>query len=275
MLKKVVAIHDLSCVGRCSLSVVIPLLSVMGIQACPLPTAVLSSHPGGFQNVVCKNMTEEMNAFSGQWKENKLEFDCIYSGFLASVEQIDITKKFIKDFAGRGNLVLVDPVMGDDGEPYSLTTPELIAHMRVLVAEANIITPNYTEACFLLKKKYEGNDVNWRSLLSWLPELAALGPEKVVITGIPDGENLINLGYEKSLDCFYIVPNRRIGERYPGTGDIFASVLLGKLLGQEGLGLALHKAAAFVAEAIAVTKDLNLPVREGLAFEQVIEQVNF
>ena len=274
MLKKVVAIHDLSCVGRCSLSVVIPLLSVMGIQACPLPTAVLSSHPGGFQNVVCKNMTEEMNAFSGQWKENKLEFDCIYSGFLASVEQIDITKKFIKDFAGRGNLVLVDPVMGDDGEPYSLTTPELIAHMRVLVAEANIITPNYTEACFLLKKQYEGNDVNWRSLLSWLPELAALGPEKVVITGIPDGENLINLGYEKSLDCFYIVPNRRIGERYPGTGDIFASVLLGKLLGQEGLGLALHKAAAFVAEAIAVTKDLNLPVREGLAFEQVIEQVN-
>ena len=274
MLKKVVAIHDLSCVGRCSLTVVIPLLSVMGVQACPLPTAVLSSHSGGFQNVVCKNLTEEIKLFSEQWEMNKLEFDCVYSGFMASVDQIGITKEVIKRFTNKESLVMVDPVMGDEGKPYSLITPELINNMRTLVAEADIITPNYTEACFLLKKEYKGNDVDWRDLLPWLPELAAMGPEKVVITGIPDGEKLVNLGYEKSTGCFYIGSNSRIGERYPGTGDIFASVLLGKLLWQEGFGVALSKAGEFVAEAIAATRELNLPVREGLAFEQVIEQVN-
>ena len=274
MLKKVVAIHDLSCVGRCSLSVVIPLLSAMGVQACPLPTAVLSSHSGGFQDVVCKNLTEEMKLFSEQWEMNKLEFDCIYSGFLASVEQIEITKEFIRKFTNEESLVLVDPVMGDEGKPYSLITSELIANMRTLIAESDIITPNYTEACFLLKREYQGSDVNWRELLPWLTELAEMGPERVVITGIPDKDKLLNLGYEKNTGSFFIASNERIGERYPGTGDIFASVLLGRLLCEEGFGTALHKAGNFVAEAIAATQELNLPVREGLAFEHVIEQVN-
>ena len=274
MLKKVVAIHDLSCVGRCSLSVVIPLLSAMGVQACPLPTAVLSSHSGGFQDVVCKNLTEEMKLFSEQWEMNKLEFDCIYSGFLVSVEQIEITKEFIRKFTNEESLVLVDPVMGDEGKPYSLITSELIANMRTLIAESDIITPNYTEACFLLKREYQGSDVNWRELLPWLTELAEMGPERVVITGIPDKDKLLNLGYEKNTGSFFIASNERIGERYPGTGDIFASVLLGRLLCEEGFGTALHKAGNFVAEAIASTQELNLPVREGLAFEHVIEQVN-
>lgn len=274
MLKKVVAIHDLSCVGRCSLSVVIPLLSAMGVQACPLPTAVLSSHSGGFQDVVCKNLTEEMKLFSEQWEMNKLEFDCIYSGFLASVEQIEITKEFIRKFTNEESLVLVDPVMGDEGKPYSLITSELIANMRTLIAESDIITPNYTEACFLLKREYQGSEVNWRELLPWLTELAEMGPERVVITGIPDKDKLLNLGYEKNTGSFFIASNERIGERYPGTGDIFASVLLGRLLCEEGFGTALHKAGNFVAEAIASTQELNLPVREGLAFEHVIEQVN-
>lgn len=274
MLKKVAAIHDLSCVGRCSLSVVIPLLSAMGVQACPLPTAVLSSHSGGFQDVVCKNLTEEMKSFSEQWEINKLEFDCIYSGFLASVEQIEITKEFIRKFTNEESLVLVDPVMGDEGKPYSLITPELIADMKTLIAESDIITPNYTEACFLLKREYQGSDVNWRELLPWLTELAAMGPERVVITGIPDKDKLLNLGYEKSTGSFFIASNQRIGERYPGTGDIFASVLLGRLLCEDGFGAALYKAGDFVAEAIAATQELNLPVREGLAFEHVIEKVN-
>ena len=274
MLKKVVAIHDLSCVGRCSLSVVIPLLSAMGVQACPLPTAVLSSHSGGFQDVVCKNLTEEMKLFSEQWEMNKLEFDCVYSGFLASVEQIEITKEFIRKFTNEESLVLVDPVMGDEGKPYSLITSELIANMRTLIAESDIITPNYTEACFLLKREYQGSDVNWRELLPWLTELAEMGPERVVITGIPDKDKLLNLGYEKNTGSFFIASNERIGERYPGTGDIFASVLLGRLLCEEGFGTALHKAGNFVAEAIASTQELNLPIREGLAFEHVIEQVN-
>jgi len=274
MLKKVVAIHDLSCVGRCSLSVVIPLLSAMGIQACPLPTAVLSSHSGGFQNVVCKNLTEEMKAFSEQWEMNKLEFDCVYSGFLASVEQIDVTKDFIGKFINKRGLVLVDPVMGDEGKPYSLTTPDLIANMRSLISVSDIITPNYTEACFLLKREYQGNEVDWHDLISWLPELAGMGPGRVVITGVPDKGNLLNLAYEKATDSFYFTSNQRIGERYPGTGDIFASILLGRLVNGEGFGVALHKASSFVSEAINATRQFNLPVREGLAFESILEQVN-
>ncbi|MGL5207495.1 MAG: pyridoxamine kinase [Acidaminococcaceae bacterium] len=274
MLKKVVAIHDLSCVGRCSLSVVIPLLSAMGVQACPLPTAVLSSHSGGFKDVVCKNLTEEMQLFSEQWEINKLEFDCVYSGFLASVEQIEITKDFIRKFSKEESLVLVDPVMGDEGKPYSLITAEIIENMRTLIAESDIITPNYTEACFLLKKDYQGGDVNWRELMPWLIELAEMGPQRVVITGIPDKDMILNLGYEKSTGSFFIASNKRFGDRYPGTGDIFASVLLGRLLCEEGFGTALYKAGDFVAEAIEATQKLNLPVREGLAFEYVIESVN-
>ena len=246
----------------------------MGVQACPLPTAVLSSHSGGFQDVVCKNLTEEMKLFSEQWEMNKLEFDCVYSGFLASVEQIEITKEFIRKFTNEESLVLVDPVMGDEGKPYSLITAELIENMRTLIAESDIITPNYTEACFLLKKEYQGSDINWRELMPWLTELAEMGPERVVITGIPDKDKLLNLGYEKSTGAFFMVSNQRIGERYPGTGDIFASVLLGRLLCAEGFGTALYKAGDFVAEAITATQELNLPVREGLAFEHVIEQVN-
>ncbi|MDD4084136.1 MAG: pyridoxamine kinase [Acidaminococcaceae bacterium] len=275
MLEKVVAIHDLSCVGRCSLTVVIPLLSALGVQVCPLPTAVLSSHSGGFAGVVCRNLTEEMELFTQQWSKNGLAFDSVYTGYLASVEQVDVARQVIHKFSGQGKLVLVDPVMGDDGKPYSLVTQELISDMRSLVAVADIITPNYTEACFLLKKDYLGSSVVWTDLLSWLPLLAAMGPEKVVITGIPAGDDLINLGYEKATGCIYVGKNKRIGERFPGTGDIFASVLLGKLLRQEGFGLALAKAGEFVGAAIEATLQAGLPVREGLVFEEMLDRVAF
>ncbi|MEG1412847.1 MAG: pyridoxamine kinase [Acidaminococcaceae bacterium] len=273
-MQKVVAVHDLSCVGRCSLTVVLPILSALGLQVCPLPTAVLSTHPAGFKNVVCQEMTGQMRQFSQQWQENQLEFDCVYTGFLASSEQIQVTKNIIRQFAQQDKTILVDPVMGDDGQAYSLTTPELIEEMRSLVAQASIITPNYTEACFLLQRPYLGNKVQSAQLLPWLVELANLGPQQVVITGIPQGEDVVTLAYERVHQCFYRYANRRVGGKYPGTGDLFASILLGRLLGGMGLGLAIQAAGDFVAQAITSTRELGLPVREGVAFEALIQQLN-
>ena len=273
MLNKVLAVHDLACVGRCSLTVVLPILSAMGIQGCPLPSAILSSHPGGFKNIICKDMTMEMQEFPRQWQENNLNFDTIYTGFLASDQQIDIAMALIEQFAQKVKFVLVDPVMGDDGIAYSITSPTLIGRMRELVSKADIITPNYTEACFLLGKNYKNNLANLEELYEWLPQLANLGPKMVVITGSIIGEEIYNLAYEKITETVFVVKNRKIGQKYPGTGDILSSVLLGNLLGGLGLGLALEKAVEFVGTALEYSLNNEMPIREGVAFESFLGEL--
>ena len=142
--KKVAAIHDLSCVGRCSLTVIMPILSCMGIQVCPLPTAILSTHLGGFRKVAFHDLTSEMPGFFGHWRSEGIVFDCLYSGFLASAEQISVVLEFIDSFSANRPLVLVDPVMGDDGKLYSVYTAKMQEHIRQLVRKADVITPNYT-----------------------------------------------------------------------------------------------------------------------------------
>ena len=152
---KVAAVHDISCFGRCSLTVIIPVLSAMGIQVCPLPTAVLSTHLGGFKELAFCDFTGYMPAFFHHWKKEGIAFNGIYSGFLASEEQIDIVQQFIDEFSPNQPLVVVDPVMGDEGKLYSIYTPQMQEQMKRLVRKADIITPNYTEACFLLGKTYQ------------------------------------------------------------------------------------------------------------------------
>lgn len=271
---KVAAVHDMSCFGRCSLTVIMATLSCMGIQVCPLPTAVLSTHLGGFTHVAFADFTGNMPEFFRHWKSEQVHFDCIYTGFLASEHQIDIVSQFIDEFSHNKPLVLIDPVMGDDGRLYSVYTAKMQERMRQFIEKAAVITPNYTEACFFLEKAYEPYIPEPATMKEWLVSLAELGPNKVVITGVPlaDG-HLLNSGFERDTGQFWEVISERIPARYPGTGDIFASVLAGLLLRQHRLPDAMLKAARFVERAIKVTFKAQTPIREGVLLERVLPEL--
>jgi pyridoxine kinase len=268
---KVAAVHDISCFGRCSLTVIIPVLSAMGIQVCPLPTAVLSTHLGGFKDLAFCDFTNHMPDFFHHWKKEGITFHCIYSGFLASEEQIDVVQHFIDEFSSNHPLVVVDPVMGDEGKLYSIYTPHMQERMKDLVRKADIITPNYTEACFLLGESYQNTIYDTKKMKKWLVDLGGFGPSKVVITGIPFmNEKILTIGYDKRKNTFWEVYSNHIPAKYPGTGDIFASVLVGSLLQQDCLSAAMERAAEFVRISIQTTFAAQTPSREGVLVEKVL-----
>lgn len=265
---RIAAVHDMSCFGRCSLSVIMPVLSCMGLQVCPLPTAIFSTHLGGFTNIAYCDLTQRMEEFFNHWHQEKITFDCIYSGFLASEQQIDIVSRFIDKFSGNLPLVLVDPVMGDEGKLYSVYNATMQEQMRKLVCKADIITPNFTEAGFLLGEQYQAAVEHKDFLKEWLIRLAGFGPSMVVITGIPVAEDmLLNMGYEKSSGCFFEVASDYVPAKYPGTGDIFASVLIGALLQGKRLPAAMQQAVDFVALCVQTTFAARTSPREGVLLE--------
>ena len=276
IIPRVAAVHDISCVGRCSLTTIIPVLSCMGVQVCPLPTAILSTHLGGFKDVAFVDCTEYIYKFSKHWQSEGINFNCIYSGFLASEDQISVVEKFIEDFSSDHPLVLIDPVMGDEGKLYSVYNEKMQEAMKGLIAKADVITPNYTEACFLLGKEYTDTVDNLSELEPWLMELADFGPDKVVMTGIPfRGNSFLNIAYQKSTDEFWRIENDYIPARYPVTGDIFASVLLGCLLKGKSLPFAVDKAANFVAKVVKKTYIAQMPRREGVLLESLLTELCF
>lgn len=270
---RVAAVHDLSCVGRCSLTVIMPVLSCMGIQVCPLPTAVLSTHLGGFADVAFCDFTDHMPKFFAQWQKENIDFDCIYTGFLASETQIDVVSGFIDEFSHKKPLVLVDPVMGDHGKLYSVYTPAMQEQMKKLIQKADVITPNYTEASFLLGEPYCEQIDDVVQLRRWLVRLAEFGPSRVVITGVQTDGAIMNIGYERESDSFCEVANDFIPVRYPGTGDIFASVLAGALLRENCLPQAMRQAVDFVSLCIQTTFRAQTPVREGVLLEAALPQL--
>lgn len=271
---KVAAVQDISCYGRCSLSVIIPVLSTMGIQVCPLPTAVLSTHLGGFSNLEFCDFTDHMPAFFQHWQRENITFDAIYSGFLASEKQIDIVRQFIDEFERDASLVLIDPVMGDEGRLYSTYTPAMQRKMKDLVSRADVITPNYTEACFLLGETYQDSEYHPENIRQWLARLADMGPSRVVITGIPHIQSrIVNAGYDRRENAYWETSGECIPVRYPGTGDIFASVLLGALLTGASLAESMQRAVRFVTSAIQLTYRARTPVREGVLLEKVLSQL--
>ena len=270
MNKKILAIHDISCIGRCSLTVVLPIISAMGIEACPLPTALLSSHFDGFNNVVVQDLTDNLKKFNNSWIENKIKFDSIYTGFLASNKQIDICIDLIKYHKKQGAYIYIDPVMADDGVKYSMMNDDFVIKMKKMIAHADLITPNYTEACLLLDKEYKNGDVDPNMLKNWLVELSNMGSKRIVITGIKFENKINNIGYDSVKEVFYSSSNKIINDRYSGTGDIFGSVLISELLNGIDMGKAIIDAGKFVTNSIEKTIELKAPLREGLCFEQCL-----
>ena len=268
--KKVAAIHDLSCFGRCALTVVIPTLSALGAQVIPMPTALLSTHTGGFTDLYFRDLSEDMDEIAAHFDRLPLELDAIYSGFLGSEGQIDKVSAFIDRFGGEGKPVLIDPVMGDDGELYSTYTPELAEGIKRLCRKADILTPNHTEACILTGIPYESTEnmsvdeveeLGKRLLL----KLSEYGAKKTVITGLPCGDELFIFG--NSEEGEFCHRERLLHVGYPGTGDLFASTLLGLLLDGNGFEAAVQGAAELTTIAIEKTLAAKTPVRDGVLLE--------
>ncbi len=303
---RVAAIHDLSGFGRCALTVVIPVMSAMGIQVCPLPTAILSTHSGGFDGFTFQDLTEGMKPYAAHWKSLGIDFDCIYSGFLGSLAQIATVAQFIDDFGSCGRqLVVVDPVMGDDGVLYKTYTLKMQEEMKRLVKKANVVTPNYTEACFLTGGKYSEAPVTIDIIKKMLCDICDIGPEMAVITNvrleaeagmplqaglrlseIPGAEKkhtklpsknsdngkyiALNAGYTRMDDRYHFIAFKPVTANYPGTGDLFASVLTGNLMKGCTLEEAMKKATEFVSYTAALTYSCSTPEREGVMLERAL-----
>lgn len=274
--KKVAAIHDLSGFGRSSLTAIIPVLSVMGIQVCPIPTAVLSTHTGGFRGFSLVDLTDSMDAYIEHWKMIDLSFDCVYSGFLASTKQIGLVSKAIDIFGNEENFVVVDPVMGDDGELYQTMDQEMVDAMRQLIKKADIITPNFTEAAYLLEKEYS-LDITEVEIKEWLKDLANLGPEIVILTSVPNSSKSKKtsvIAYNKVDDIFWKVSCTYIPAHYPGTGDAFTSVIIGSLLQGDSLPIALERGVQFITTGIKASFGFDYPKREGILLERVLDTLD-
>ena len=274
---RVAAIHDLAGFARTSLTAAIPILSTMGIQATPLPTAILSTQTVGYADFTILDLTDEMARILDHWERLGLRFDGVYSGFMASTAQMESAARCMAHCLAPGGLAIVDPVLGDDGRLIPTMTPEMVEKMRWLITKAQVITPNFTEVCLLLGEPYSPEaDVD--TLKGWLRRLTAAGPETVVATSVPladepgrKAECTSVLAYERSFDRFWRVDCSYIPAYYPGTGDVFSSVLTGSLLQGDSLSIALDRAVQFVTLGIRATFGQDLPNREGILLERILD----
>jgi pyridoxine kinase len=269
--KKVCAVHDLAGLGHVSLNEVISIMTNMGHQVVSLPTAVLSSNTA-YKNFRFVDLTDQMQGFVDHWKELDIVFDAIYSGFLGSPKQIDIVKNLINDFANPNLFVVVDPVFGDDGELYSSFDSSMVDAMRELVKSADIITPNLTEAAFLLEENYP-EFIDLETAKAWCKRLAEFGPKVVVLTSVP--EDILHkrtsvVAYNKEEKRFWKVTCDYIPASYPGTGDAFTSVLLGSLMQGDSLPIALDRAVQFISIGIRSTYGFKHQISEGILLERVL-----
>lgn len=266
---RVMAIHDLSGIGKCSLTVALPILSVMGAEVAAMPTAVLSTHTGGIVGYTYRDLTTDMLPMAKHWQSLGLTFDALYSGWLGSAQQTSIVGGIFDMFTGADTLRLVDPVMGDHGRLYSTYTPDRVQDLALLCARADVITPNLTEARFLLGEPFEADIMSPSAAEALCKRLAALGPGRVVITGISTGENTTGAAsWDAHTGDFGLHEMPRIPGIWHGTGDIFCSVLLGGLLRRWPLSKAAALAVDFSQGCIERTFSLGTDPRFGVDFER-------
>lgn len=269
---RIAVVHDLSAFGRCSLTVVIPTLSAMGVQCCPLPTAYLSTHTGGFTSPVFLDLTDQMQPVAAHWRSEGVAFDAIYTGFMGSEEQIALTASFIQEFRRSDCRVVVDPVMGDHGKPYRTYTPQMCRAMTDLAALADVITPNRTEAALLLGESYEALDLTCeQGCRRCCAALGRNGKRSVVLTGVSLTENTIGAAcFDRETGQIEFTAAPLVPDTFHGTGDLFASVLTGALTRGWPLVEAARLASEFTSQCAQRTLTEAAPRREGVAFEPLL-----
>lgn len=279
-MKKVAVLQDLSSFGKCSLTAAIPVLSVMGVQACPLPTAILTAQTG-FPSFHCEDFTDKMHYFEEEWSKLGMSFDGIYTGFVTGEKQIHHIFRFLEKFHHAQSTLLVDPVMGDNGEAYKLFTPALLDRMKALVKEADVITPNVTECCLLTDRSYDAI-CRYSSERDFLKAIEEAGQQlqlttkaKVIVTGVQppkNGANFIgNMCFDETTTHYGFVPYN--GKSYSGTGDLFASVVMGSMMRGDNLPDALKCAEQFLTASIKATDLANTPKIEGVQFERYLNML--
>lgn len=268
---RIAAIHDLSCFGRCSLTIALPVLSAMGCQCCPLPTALLSAHTG-FPGNTFLDLAAEMGRIAEHWAAMDLQFDAIYSGFLGSADQVDTVARFFDTFKKSDTAVIVDPVMGDHGTAYRTCTPELCRGMRVLAENSDVITPNLTEAALLLDRPYE--EIRQSDAYEVVRRLSLGGRRSVVLTGYSSEPGQTGtLCFDRDSGESKAVQTPREPQDFSGTGDLFASVLAGGVAKGVPLFQAAQAAADFVRDCIARTLAEGLTEQDGVDFEPLLGQL--
>lgn len=268
---RIAAIHDLSCFGRCSLTIALPVLSAMGCQCCPLPTALLSAHTG-FPGNTFLDLAAEMGRIAEHWAAMDLQFDAIYSGFLGSADQVDTVARFFDTFKKSDTAVIVDPVMGDHGTAYRTCTPELCRGMRVLAENSDVITPNLTEAALLLDRPYE--EIRQSDAYEVVRRLSLGGRRSVVLTGYSSESGQTGaLCFDRDSGESKAVQTPREPQDFSGTGDLFASVLAGGVARGVPLFQAAQAAADFVRDCIARTLAEGLTEQDGVDFEPLLGQL--
>ena len=266
--KKIAVINDFSGFGRCSIAVALPIISTLKIQCCPLPTSIFSNHTG-FDSFFFDDYTDKMPLYINEWKKLGLQFDGITSGFLGSKKQIEIVTQFFKDFKTKENIIIIDPVMGDYGKIYATYTKEMCEEMKELVQYADIITPNITELCILTDTPYQEK---WKisELEKMTEELAEKGPEKIVVTGIVQKEFIANFCYEKGKSP-KILRCHRVGTQRSGTGDVFSSIIAADAVNQVPFDKSVKKASNFIKKCILKSIEMDIPVTDGVCFEELLQ----
>ena len=273
--KRIAAVHDLSGFGRVSLTVVIPILSSMGFQVCPLPTAVLSSHTQ-YPQFSILDLTDEMPHMIAEWKKLDIQFDAFYTGYLGSPRQVQIVSDFIDDFRQPDDLVVVDPVLGDNGRLYTNFDESMIREMRHLAAKADVITPNLTELFYLMDKPYKADNTD-EELKTYLRFLSDAGPQVVIITSVPvhgESHKTSVYAYNRVGDRYWKITCPYLPAHYPGTGDTFTSVITGALLQGDSLPIALDRATQFILQGIRATFGYEYDNREGILLEKVLHNLD-
>lgn len=265
--KKIALINDFTGFGRCSIAVALPVISMLRVQCCPLPTSIFSNHTG-FDSFFFDDYTEKMTPYIEEWKKLGLSFDGICSGFLGSKEQIRIVSRFFRDFKRKDNLIIVDPVMGDDGKAYATYTPEMCGEMKKLAACADILTPNVTEACILTGTPYR-EKFRLKEYEKMAEQLSGMGPKKIVITGIIQGDFIANFCYERGKGS-KVLRSRKVGTQRCGTGDIFSSIVAADAVNGVDFQTSVKKASRFVKKCILKSIELDIPLTDGVCFEEVL-----
>lgn len=269
MQKRVAAIHDISGIGKCSLTAAIPIISAAGIETAVMPTAVLSTHTGDMKGYTYRDLTEDLVPFAKHWSSLDVVFDGIYSGFLGSIKQVDIVCDFIDEFRTDNTVVVVDPAMADGGKMYKTFDDFFAKEMICLCKKADILVPNITEAAFLVGEEYKESPHTKEYIGNLLSRLLELGPSKIVLTGVSFNDNCIGCAVKcKESDETVYFNSEKYSGVYYGTGDIFASALTGAYLRGKDIFQSAEIALDFTCSAIKRTFEAGTDTRLGVNFEQ-------
>ncbi|MGN0749248.1 MAG: pyridoxamine kinase [Treponema sp.] len=289
-MKRVLTVQDISCVGKCSLTAAIPVISAMGIEVCPLPTAILSNHTA-FSSFSFLDLTDKIPEILNEWKKQGFHFDAIYTGYLGSIKQIDLVHKILDEFAQNDTLVVIDPCMADNGKLYTGFSQDFVQQMAKLCGRANVILPNMTEACFLVNQDYDIFTHTNESITKLMEKLLSLGANHVVLKGVDFSSDKIGVAYysqknnndsrnligksmiENSIDDMKIYFHHRYDENFHGTGDLFASVVTGALVLKKELKEAVEIACDFIQESIECTLSNPNYNWYGVEFESALKNL--